>query len=87
MLVQAMTNHLGQKSANNFIIQDNKGNMYMQSYNEIVAVKKGGEMFVKKSALERSKTTKRYMESFINTYGNTTVNYVDDEEFSKTSNE
>lgn len=87
MLVQAMTNHLAQKSANNFIIQDNKGNMYMQSYNEIVAVKKGGEMFVKKSALERSKTTKRYMESFINTYGNTTVNYVDDEQFSKTSNE
>lgn len=81
MFVQHMTNNNGFLTANNYVIQDNSGNMFMQSYNEIVAIKVDGIVYFKESGLERSKSTKRYMLLFADRYGNSEYTVISDEEF------
>ena len=81
MFVQHMTNDKGFLTANNYVIQDNRGNMFMQSYNEIVAIKENGIVFFKDSGLGRSSSTRRYMYLFADRYGNGEYTVISDKEF------
>lgn len=64
MIVYAMMNDRGIKSANNFIIQNNAGIKFMQSYNEIVAIEIDRVVYINKVALDRSITTSKYINIF-----------------------
>lgn len=59
-----MMNDRGIKSANNFIIQNNAGTKFMQSYNEIVAIEVDRVVYINRVALTRSITTSRYISIF-----------------------
>ena len=65
MYIEAMQNEKGIKSANNFVVTLNNGNRFLQSYGEIVAMEINSVMYVKKEGLERSLTTKKYIERFV----------------------
>lgn len=60
-----MTNHKGMISKNNILIKDSRGNVFLQSYGEIVAIKHKGVIYIKESGKERSASTSRYIGYFI----------------------
>jgi len=60
-----MTNHKGMISRNNILIKDSRGNVFLQSYGEIVAIKHNGVIYIKESGKERSASTSRYIGYFI----------------------
>ena len=84
MKVEHMKNHLGHISRNNMIIEHDC-KLYMVSYDEIVIVKNGHNVAVKKSAKERSKTTNRFIGYFLKRYCQlcnlSAIEWMGDEEF------
>ena len=79
MQATTMENESGHRSENHYIILDNKDNLYLQSYGEIVAIKHDDAIYVKKSGLERSKTTTKYINLFTTRYSTGNIVYnVDD---------
>ena len=81
-----MTNHKGMISKNNILIKDSRGNVFLQSYGEIVAIKHNGVIYIKESGKERSASTSRYIGYFIKDTI-LEVEVLKDEEFIKMENE
>lgn len=74
-----MENESGHRSENHYVILDNKDNLYLQSYGEIVAIRHDNTIYVKESGLERSKTTTKYINLFVERYSRGNIVYgVDD---------
>ena len=67
MQVQNMTSNNGNKVANQFIITDDYDNQYFQSYDTLIAIiDNSSNITLDKKALDYSRTTSRYLYSFLN---------------------
>ena len=80
-MVINMDNQKGCKSKSNYLIKDNRGILYLQSYAEIVCIKKDGIVYAKEGGLDRSKSTNKYMNLFIDRYGGANYEIMRDEDF------
>lgn len=66
MKVQNMvSNSSGREVANQFEIVDDNGAIFFQSYNSIIARKKGGKITLDANKWDYSKTTGRYRNQFL----------------------
>ena len=67
MKVKNMTSPKGNKVANQFIINDEFGNEYFQSYNSIIVKKNAdGRIFLDERTWDYSVTTAKYRREFLN---------------------
>ena len=63
--VQNMTSSNGNNVPNQFEITDEKGNIFFQSYNSIIAVKRRGKVELDSRYWDFSKTTGKYRNQFL----------------------
>ena len=67
MKVKNMTGRTGREVANQFIITDDKGNQYFQSYKSIIAKRQGdGSIILDGYFWDYSNTTAKYRREFLN---------------------
>lgn len=67
MKVQNMLGRTGREVANQFIISDNMGNQYFQSYKSIIAKRKAdGSIILDGYFWDYSNTTAKYRREFLN---------------------
>ena len=72
MKVKNMTSNQGNKIANQFIIIDNSGVVYFQSYNSVIAKKTAKKIYLDKNYWDYSVTTGKYRNIFLNENKNQT---------------
>jgi len=65
MKVKNMTSAKGNKIANQFIIDDNNGNTFFQSYNSIICKVNFDEIVLDKTYWNYSVTTSKYLNKFL----------------------
>jgi len=65
MKVKNMTSAKGNKIANQFIIDDNNGNTFFQSYNSIICKVNFDEIVLDKTYWNYSVTTSKYLNIFL----------------------
>lgn len=65
--VKQMIGNYGNPVANQFIISDNRGNTYFQSYNTVIAKRdRNGHVTLDKNYWQYSNTTIKYRNMFLN---------------------
>ena len=65
--VRNMKSSRGNTVSNQFIVTDNRGNEYFQSYNSIIAKKtKNGKVYLDSNYWDYSRTTGKYRNYFLN---------------------
>jgi hypothetical protein len=66
MKVENMTGNSGREIPNQFIIRDDKGNVFFQSYQSIIVkIDKNGNTFLDRNKWDYSKTTGKYRNEFL----------------------
>lgn len=65
MRVTNMTSNKGNFIPNQFIIDDDNGNRFFQSYNSIIVKISNGQIFLDESFWDYSKTTGKYRNLFL----------------------
>ena len=65
MKVENMVSSRGKYVPNQFIITDDKGREFFQSYETIIAIKDKGKITLDNNALEYSRTTSKYLYMFL----------------------
>lgn len=65
MQVTNMTSNKGNFIPNQFIIDDDNGNRFFQSYNSIIVKISNGQIFLDESFWDYSKTTGKYRNLFL----------------------
>jgi len=63
--VENMTSENGNKIANQFIIRDENGSVFFQSYNYIIVKQQNDNIFLDKVYWDYSKTTGKYRNIFL----------------------
>jgi len=66
MQVENMTSTRGNKVPNQFIITDNNGDEYFQSYKSIIAKRSKGKIYLDDYYWDYSATTGKYRNQFLN---------------------
>jgi hypothetical protein len=66
MKVENMLSPNGNRVANQFLITDNNGNEYFQSYNSVIAKRSKGKIYLDVSFWDYSVTTGKYRNLFLN---------------------
>lgn len=66
MKVTNMTSSNGNKVPNQFIIEDDNGTIFFQSYNTVIAKKQDGRIYLDIDNYNYSKTTSKYLYKFLN---------------------
>ena len=66
MQVENMTSTRGNKVPNQFIITDNNGDEYFQSYKSIIAKRSKGKIYLDAYYWDYSATTGKYRNQFLN---------------------
>ena len=65
MKVENMTSARGNKVANQFLVTDDKGNEYFQSYRSMIAKKSQGKIYLDEYYWDYSTTTGKYRNDFL----------------------
>jgi len=65
MRVENMTSARGNKVANQFLVTDDKGNEYFQSYRSMIAKKSQGKIYLDEYYWDYSTTTGKYRNDFL----------------------
>ena len=65
MRVENMISNRGNYVPNQFIITDDKGRKFFQSYETIIAIVDDGEIILDSDALDYSRTTSKYLYLFL----------------------
>lgn len=65
MKVENMLSPNGNRVANQFLITDNNGNEYFQSYNSVIAKRSKGQIYLDVSFWDYSVTTGKYRNLFL----------------------
>tara|TARA_A100001011_G_scaffold333037_1_gene360554 strand:+ start:347 stop:625 length:279 start_codon:yes stop_codon:yes gene_type:complete len=66
MKVENMLSPNGNRVANQFLITDNNGDKYFQSYNSVIAKRSRGQIYLDVSFWDYSVTTGKYRNLFLN---------------------
>jgi len=65
MRVENMTSARGNKVANQFLVRDDKGDEYFQSYRSMIAKKSQGKIYLDEYYWDYSTTTGKYRNDFL----------------------
>ena len=65
MRVENMTSARGNKVANQFLVTDDKGDEYFQSYRSMIAKKSQGKIYLDEDYWDYSTTTGKYRNDFL----------------------
>jgi len=66
MKVENMRSNSGREVANQFVIQNDNGDLFFQSYSSIIAKKSKGKVYLDEYYWDYSVTTGRYRNQFLN---------------------
>lgn len=84
MKVQNMTSAKGNKIANQFIIEDDNGWTYYQSYNSVIIKQGHGDTWLDEKAWDYSNTTGKYRNQFLGETKKETQAKIDSGEYTLT---
>lgn len=65
MTVRNMTGNSGREIPNQFVIIDDEGNIWFQSYRTMIAKKQAGKIILDAAAWDASQTTGKYRDMFL----------------------
>lgn len=65
MKVSNMIGKNGNKIVNQFIVEDDQGSIFFQSYRSVIAKKQNGEIYLDKNYWDFSATTGKYRNMFL----------------------